>query len=1072
MKALPIMSVPNFYVVGGTMRHDAPSYVERQADKALLSALMRNEFCHVLTARQMGKSSLMLRTAASLRDSGVGVAVLDLTAIGQNLTTEQWYSGLMIQMGDRLDLEDDLLEFWATQALLGPMQRWVSAIRKIVLPRYPGRLVIFIDEIDAVRSLNFSTDEFFAGIRECYNLRNEDSGMQRLTFCLLGVAAPSDLIRDTRTTPFNVGQRIELHDFTEEEALPLADGLRWGRERNRAILKRILYWTGGHPYLTQRICQEIAKDETLRTAQDVNQLIEELFFSKRAREYDDNLIFVRQYLLRSPADLTALLDLYGKIRRGKAVPDDDSNPLVTILQLSGVTRIEKGLLHVRNRIYARVFNHAWVTSSLPDFEVRRQREAYRRGVWRTAMVSTMILVVVAGLALVAIWQRNRAIEQAAVNHRLLYMAQMKLASQEWENANISRVEELLEATRPLPGDEDLRGFEWSLFWSYAHREVSRIEEPYPIASVKFLQDKNTLAIGVVSPVLEQGGRECSIKLYDWEAGRDGFSFTVQIGVNFDIVIFSPDLRYVATDSPDNTVVLWDIHSGGKIQEFKPGHGRAIRAVAFAPGKPYLASADLGGILKIWDIVTGKKKLVRDIGNPIWGLAFSPDGRWLAITTQTQTVQILDMDTKRLLQPFAIKEGLLSQAFFSPNDNRLAATTLDGRLYFWDVPTRRTLPLTLSHVSEILSLAFSPDGKTLATSSNDRTVKLWEMTTGKELPAIRGHGSSVNFVDWSSDGKLLVTGAGDRTCKIWDAFAKAMPVLPNQPVRSYLMTAFSSVDELIALGITDDKQVKLWNLSTGQELSVLGEGGDKLLCAAFSKDTNLVATGGSDNSGKIYEVSTGKLISTLTGLNAPVYGVDFSPDGKRIISGDAQGNLRLWEVSSGRQLALLNSGNSYYCAVFSPDGKLLASADRGGTIRLWDIASLSIVKTFIGHTSTVRDIAFSPDGRLMATGAEDNTIRLWDIAAGTGLKHLVQSDSIQRIAFTPDGKRLASGGHDGSVTLWDVTDMQEVITLRGHRSIVTSVAFSRNGTTLAVSSNDGTVKVWQAANIEESVAHSK
>src|SRR5438105_2178627 len=120
MTAIPTISVPNFYVVGGTMRHDAPSYVERQADKELLSALMRNEFCHVLTARQMGKSSLMLRTAASLRDSGVGVAVLDLTAIGQNLTTEQWYSGLMIQMGDRLALEDDLLEFWATQTLLGP----------------------------------------------------------------------------------------------------------------------------------------------------------------------------------------------------------------------------------------------------------------------------------------------------------------------------------------------------------------------------------------------------------------------------------------------------------------------------------------------------------------------------------------------------------------------------------------------------------------------------------------------------------------------------------------------------------------------------------------------------------------------------------------------------------------------------------------------------------------------------------------------------------------------------------------------------------------------------------------
>ena len=97
-------------------------------------------------------------------------------------------------------------------------------MREVVLPRYPGRVVVFIDEIDAVRSLPFSTDEFFAAIRECYNRRTEDPELERLTFCLLGVAAPSDLIRDTRTTPFNIGQRIELHDFTEAEARVLALG--------------------------------------------------------------------------------------------------------------------------------------------------------------------------------------------------------------------------------------------------------------------------------------------------------------------------------------------------------------------------------------------------------------------------------------------------------------------------------------------------------------------------------------------------------------------------------------------------------------------------------------------------------------------------------------------------------------------------------------------------------------------------------------------------------------------------------------------------------------------------------
>ena len=128
-------------------------------------------------------------------------------------------------------------------------------------PLRAKRLVIFIDEIDAVRSLPFSADEFFAGIRECYNRRAEDPRFERLTFCLLGVASPSDLIRDTRLTPFNIGRRIELTDFTDEEADILRIGLEVGdlgtpgrpEKEARALVKRVLYWTGGHPYLTQRL---------------------------------------------------------------------------------------------------------------------------------------------------------------------------------------------------------------------------------------------------------------------------------------------------------------------------------------------------------------------------------------------------------------------------------------------------------------------------------------------------------------------------------------------------------------------------------------------------------------------------------------------------------------------------------------------------------------------------------------------------------------------------------------------------------------------------------------------------
>src|SRR6266702_907662 len=221
-------SESSFYVTGGTLRPDAPSYVERQADRDLFEGLLNGEFCYVLTSRQMGKSSLMVRTASKLREQAIAAVVLDLTAFGQTLTADQWYDGLLLRIGRQLNLEADLETYAEAHLNIGPCQRFFDAIRDVVLPKLKTQksLVVFVDEIDTVRSLPFPTDEFFAGIRECYNRRAEERDFDRLTFCLLGVASPSDLIRDTRQTPFNIGRRIELNDFSVAEAAPLAQGLR------------------------------------------------------------------------------------------------------------------------------------------------------------------------------------------------------------------------------------------------------------------------------------------------------------------------------------------------------------------------------------------------------------------------------------------------------------------------------------------------------------------------------------------------------------------------------------------------------------------------------------------------------------------------------------------------------------------------------------------------------------------------------------------------------------------------------------------------------------------------------
>ena len=414
----------SFYITGGTLPAGSRSYVERRADTDLLDQLSRSEFCYILTSRQMGKSSIMVRTRERLMAQGASVVVLDLTAIGQNLTPEQWHDGLAVRLARQLRLEDEIDDFWRKSERLGPCQRFFSAISEVALPalkarasqkweagwddtssaginpispKASGRLVIFIDELDVVRSLPFRTDEFFAAIRECYTRRLEDPEFNRLSFCLLGVATPSQLIQDVNTTPFNVGKRIELRDFNLREAAGLREGLAGAlrettpEERlkeSEHLLERILFWTNGHPYLTQRLCRglidppgsfagPIPTAKTTTNSRNFSQstnphirrvdaLCEELFLIERAREKDDNLLYVRDRLLRSDADKAELLYLYNRIRLGEEVKDDETDPVINTLLLSGIVRIDNGRLVVRNRIYHEVFDDDWIRSSRPE----------------------------------------------------------------------------------------------------------------------------------------------------------------------------------------------------------------------------------------------------------------------------------------------------------------------------------------------------------------------------------------------------------------------------------------------------------------------------------------------------------------------------------------------------------------------------------------------------------------------------------------------------------------------------------------------------------------------------------
>ena len=243
------------YQVGGSLAGTDLSYVQRQADTELYNALRNGEFCYVLNSRQMGKSSLLVRTRYVLEQENVLCATLDMTNIGsENITVNQWYKGIVTELCLDFDLFDrfNLKTWWQARVDLSLPQRFSNFVSQVLLRQFPNnKLLIFIDEIDSIRSLDFSVDDFFALIRNFYNQRAFNPEYRRLTFAIAGVATPSDLIADTKRTPFNIGTAIELQGFQFDEAIALLPGLTLELGDAHAVLKAILTWTDGQPFLTK-----------------------------------------------------------------------------------------------------------------------------------------------------------------------------------------------------------------------------------------------------------------------------------------------------------------------------------------------------------------------------------------------------------------------------------------------------------------------------------------------------------------------------------------------------------------------------------------------------------------------------------------------------------------------------------------------------------------------------------------------------------------------------------------------------------------------------------------------------
>jgi len=1073
----------SFFITGGTLRHDAPSYVERQADRDLLEGLLQGEFCYVLTSRQMGKSSLMVRTAIKLREQGVNVIALDLTAVGQNLTPEQWYDGLLVRIGRQLRLEEELDAFWLAHERLGPCQRLFAAMRDVVMARRPGPLTIFVDEIDAVRSLPFAIDEFFAAIRECYNRRVEDAEFNRIAFCLLGVATPSDLIRDTRTTPFNIGRRIELHDFSAAEAAPLVQGLKAlsggsGLSAER-LLTRILHWTNGHPYLTQRFCRAVVESAAIVDVAAVDRLCEELFLSSRARERDDNLLFDRERLVRSEVDVTSLLELYLKVHAGKPVADDETSLLVTVLRLSGIVISRVGFLRERNRIYSRVFDAAWVHAHLPDADVRRQKAAFRRGVFRASAIA---VVVVAALTITVAIAMNQATK-----------ARVALALARFSEARTRRVSggagQRYESLRTLGAARDY----------FTNMAVLRDEVLACLAltdlrektdGIHSLERSNIFQMDLEAEVSAEVGGDSSITIRRLGDGQVVSRLTasgqaleqLRFGIGRELLV----VEY--RSGTNESLAVWDWRKGTKL--FGAPHGIHAAAVDFSPDGRMLAVGTDDGKLMVYSVPAGDPfpgihlKLDSGAARLPQALRFHPSGHLLAeCSRDDQFVQIWDVKGRQLVERL-FHSGVVHDLTWHPRGELLATACQDSKVYLWNTNNwdnvDRARKLT-GHDGGVMEVVFNHRGTLLASLGQDETLRLWAPASamqvtlrldGKRLEGVRFSGrddllaalepkqtnarvwevfgdeyvslqtpSSLSAIDFSPDGRLLAAVAADHAI-IWDSVSGQE--LGNVKFRhDHARAAGFSADGQSLLASTDDglfstmldskgegKQRRLcagamqrWtNLTT--ELRSMALDGDRRTAALIHRNEVLVVPLEPGNGNGLRTMPVGVHYRTLA----------FHPEGKWLAAMTGNSNsLDLWNLSDASGASRVSIPSSEYFA-FSPDGKWLVTCNLGKyefyRVGRWQEPVFTIHRK--PASSLYAPIAFSARGNLIALAVSRDAVQLLKFADDEGnppkvIANLESPDRIplEMLRFSPDGHKLAAATQNQNVQLWNL----ELVRLR-------------------------------------------
>ena len=275
----------------------------------------------------------------------------------------------------------------------------------------------------------------------------------------------------------------------------------------------------------------------------------------------------------------------------------------------------------------------------------------------------------------------------------------------------------------------------------------------------------SVCISSDSRYIVSGSEDNTIKLWNLHTGKLIRTFT---GHNYDVrsVCISSDSKYIVSGSHDNTIKLWDSHTGELISNFT-GHNDNVRSVCISSDSRYIVSVSNDNTIKLWALHIGE--LIRTFtGHNYYvnSVCISSDSRYIVSGSNDNTIKLWDLHTGKLIRTFSGHRHVVRSVCISSDSRYIVSGSHDNTIKLWNLYSGELIRTFTGHMYNVNSVCISSDSRYIISGSDDNTIKLWDLHTGELIRTFTGHGSSVNSVCLNSDSKYIVSGSHDNTIKLW------------------------------------------------------------------------------------------------------------------------------------------------------------------------------------------------------------------------------------------------------------------------------------------------------------------